>query len=191
METGSRAGGNGVVWGSGASCKGERLVLFLSYAEEDREVAAEIARRLEDAGFQVFRWEDPKKRGRQFIQQIEDEIRKSAAFLTLLSPSFLASGWCRRERDMALRREQALRADNPDRNFIHVLQVAPTDTTAAGFLGNYDGLDVIDPRGRGIAIGELAARLRPPGRSGEVGAQAEDGQSRDVRDSGREPASSG
>jgi hypothetical protein len=136
-------------------------VLFLSYAEEDKETASEIARWLNDNGFNVFRWEDPSRRGGQFIRQIENAIRRSDAFLVLLSPSFLASDWCRREREVAIRREQDLQVSDPDRGFIHVLQIVATPHSDAGFLGGYDWLDLTSPRTREAPLGELAGRLGP------------------------------
>lgn len=136
-------------------------MLFLSYAEEDRETASLIARWLQDTRFEVFRWEDPQQRGREFIRQIEDAIQRSDAFLVLLSPSFLASDWCRRERDFAIRREQTLQRSNPDRRFIHVLHIVPTSNSDAGFLGNYDWLDLTDAESREEGLSELAGRLQP------------------------------
>jgi len=135
-------------------------VLFLSYAEEDRDTAGLIARWLEDNGFEVFRWEDPKRRGNQFIRQIENAIQRSDAFLVLLSPSFLTSDWCRRERDFAMRREQYLQRDDPDRRFIHVLHIVRTPDPDAGFLGNYDWLNMTGAENMEGLLGELAGRLR-------------------------------
>jgi hypothetical protein len=136
-------------------------VLFLSYAEEDKETAGQVARRLEGNGFEVFRWEDPRRRGREFIKQIEEAIQRSEDFLVLLSPSFLASDWCRRERDFAMRREQYLQRSDPDRRFIHVLHIVPTSDADAGFLGNYDWLDLTIPENTEESLGELTGRLQP------------------------------
>jgi len=135
-------------------------VLFLSYAQEDKETAGQVARWLEGNGFEVFRWEDPRRRGREFIRQIEEAIQQSEAFLVLLSPSFLASDWCRRERDFAMRREQYLQRSDPHRRFIHVLHIVPTSDADAGFLGNYDMLDLTSAKNTEESLGELASRLQ-------------------------------
>ncbi|HEV2451987.1 MAG TPA: toll/interleukin-1 receptor domain-containing protein [Streptosporangiaceae bacterium] len=134
-------------------------MLFLSYAEEDNEVAGQIARWLESKDFDVFRWEDPRRRGREFIRQIEGAIHRSDAFLILLSPAFLASDWCRRERDFAMRLEQRLQRDDPDRRFIHVLHIVPTPDSDAGFLGNYDWLDLTNVEDWEESLEELIGRL--------------------------------
>lgn len=136
-------------------------MLFLSYAEEDRETAGQVARWLEDNGYEVFSWEDPRRRGREFIKQIERALQQSDAFLVLLSPSFLASDWCRRERDVAIRREQELQSSDPDRPFIYVLQIIPMPGSSAGFLGSYDWLDLTNSANREETLGQLAGRLPP------------------------------
>jgi hypothetical protein len=89
--------------------RGEKRVLFLSYAEEDGEAAREIAERLSDRGFEVYRWED--MRSGRFIERIEKAINRADAFLVLLSPNHLASPWCHWEQELALVREQNLRAN--------------------------------------------------------------------------------
>jgi len=156
-------------------------VLFLSYAEEDKQTASQIAEWLRSNGFDVYRWEDPGRRGRRFIKQIEDAIKSADAFLALLSPSFLASDWCRRERELALRREQGLQASDPDRDFIHVLQILATPSSDAGFFGSYDWLDLTGPASMARALGELAGRL-PPGNA--PGSASSDITSSDVTSSG-------
>jgi TIR domain len=136
-------------------------MLFLSYAEEDRQTASIIADWLGNEGFVVYRWEDPERRGKRFIQQIEEAISESEAFLALLSPSFLRSNWCRRERELALQRELDLQADEPDRNFVHVLQIAATPNRDTGFFRSYDWMDLTNQTNMDAELLELASRLRP------------------------------
>jgi hypothetical protein len=119
-------------------------MLFLSYAEEDSEIAARIARWFNERGIRIFNWLDPRQRGGQFLWQIEEAIRRADAFLALLSPSFLASPWCRRERHLALVREHNLQLADGDRAFIHVLAVAKTPVTDTGFMGTYDWSDLAE-----------------------------------------------
>jgi hypothetical protein len=137
-------------------------VLFLSYAAEDGETARVIAEWLASRNANVFRYEDPERRGGEFIKQIEDAIYQSDAFLVLLSPSYLASDWCRRERNLALQREQDLQADNSDYVFIQVLKVHTTPDPDTGFLRGYDSLDLTDPAAMQGPLDELARRLRLP-----------------------------
>jgi transcriptional regulator with XRE-family HTH domain len=82
--------------------------VFLSYAEQDSETALEIATSLGEQGFEVYRWQD--LRGGPFIERTEQEISRADAFLVLLSPSYLASSWCRQERELAMHHELDLQA---------------------------------------------------------------------------------
>jgi TIR domain/AAA domain len=116
--------------------------LFLSYAEEDRERAAEIAGWLGERGFEIYNWRDPSARGGRFMRQIEDAISQADAFLTLLSPSFIASEWCRREVELAIQREEDLRQQGREPVFIHVLRIAPTRPADLGFLRSYDQVNL-------------------------------------------------
>ena len=145
---------------------GARVVFFLSYAKEDGETARDIADRLADRGISVFRWQDPHNRGGRFIQRIEDAIRDAGGFIALLSPSFLASTWCRLERELAIQREADLRAGGRDTAFIHVLKILDTPYHDAGFLRSYDWLDLTDPARKEAALTDLVRRLAGARQSG-------------------------
>jgi cellulose biosynthesis protein BcsQ len=125
--------------------------VFLSYASEDSEIAADMAGRLRDDGFEVFEpWVDA---GTRFVEQIGAEIQRADAFLALLSPSYLASPWCRRERDLAIL----------DGDPLYVLKVRDVPRELAGFLASYDWLDVTGPAEQQddalrVLAGELTAR---------------------------------
>ncbi len=84
--------------------------VFVSYAEEDSEVAIDLANCIRAAGLDVYYWQDPLRRGKQFISTIEKEINQANIFLAIMSPHFLASFWCNCEREMALRRSASLSA---------------------------------------------------------------------------------
>jgi hypothetical protein len=114
--------------------------VFLSYAEEDQEVAAQLATRLRSKGTVVLWWQDHERRGGQFIKEIENGVATADFFIALMSPSYLSSGWCRRERELALQRE----TDSGGR-FIYVAKVANTEYPESGFLGSYDWLDLVPP----------------------------------------------
>jgi hypothetical protein len=118
-------------------------LLFLSYAEEDREIGNKVAAWFTSQGVELFNWLAPDQRGRLFVREIEGAIGRADAFLALLSPYLLASPWCRRERHLALMREDDLQRHQSDRMFIHVLQVAPTPLSDAGFLREYDWGDIV------------------------------------------------
>jgi hypothetical protein len=133
------------------------VFVFLSYAEEDREIAAEISAWLGERGVEVFNWLE-RGSGR-FTTAIEDAIREADAFLALLSPSFQRSDWCLRERDMAQTREQSLQRRDPRFEFIHVLLVAEISPADAGLLGSYNWLGFSRPEGRAVSFAGLARRL--------------------------------
>ena len=81
-------------------------MLFLSYAKEDGETAQEIAEWFRRQHIDVYLWQDPQHQGKRFINQIELAMKQADAFVALLSPSFIASAWCRRESEVAIRREE-------------------------------------------------------------------------------------
>jgi len=133
------------------------VFVFLSYAEEDREIAAEISAWLGEQGVERFDWLTSGS-GR-FLPLIEGAISRADAFLALMSPHFMASRWCSRERDLALLREQQLQEDDPGREFVHVLETGTIRPEAAGFLGSYNWLSFTSPSARDDAFDELARRL--------------------------------
>jgi TIR domain-containing protein len=109
---------------------------FVSYAEEDRRAALRIARWLRDHGVEPFVFQEEAHRGGRFVREIEESLRQADLFLVLLSPAYVRSEWCRRERDVALTREVEL-----GRQFIYVLEVASTAAADLGFLQSYSRLD--------------------------------------------------
>jgi hypothetical protein len=133
------------------------VFVFLSYAEEDREIAAEISAWLGAQGVDRFDWLTSGS-GR-FLPLIEGAISRADAFLALMSPHFLASKWCGRERDMALFREQELQEDDPERAFVHVLEVGATRPDRTGFLSGYNWVHFTPPATRSESFDEMARRL--------------------------------
>ena len=133
--------------------------IFLSYAEEDSRIASRIADRLTEAGHTIFNWMDPVQRGGRFRPQIEDRIRRSHAFLALLSPDFRESNWCGIELDMAIHREQRLQADDPSAAFINVAAIANVPPADAGVLGSYDWVDMYSPGKVEEGLRQLAGRF--------------------------------
>jgi hypothetical protein len=79
--------------------------IFLSYAREDRDIAAKIAAALSGRGWSV--WWDPELRaGAAFDQIIETELTAARCVLVLWSPSSISSRWVRNEAAAALERNQ-------------------------------------------------------------------------------------
>lgn len=106
--------------------------VFLSYAEEDSPVAKRLVDALVQAGATVFWWEAPENLGNRFVLKIEENIRAADRFVAVMSPDYLKSTWCRREREIAL-----LRDDDPDNQFISVMSVRDAPYRAGGFLAAY------------------------------------------------------
>jgi hypothetical protein len=133
-------------------------LLFLSYAEEDWEVARQLNAKLRELGIDVYDWQG--RRGGQFIREIEGAISRADGFVALMSPHFLASRWCSLELEFALQLEHEMQVENKDLVFIYVLKVADTPRTAAGFLSARDWLNITGGN-RDTTIAILAGRLMP------------------------------
>lgn len=136
--------------------------IFLSYAEEDREVGALIADGLTAGEHRVFDWRAPSQRGGRFQEEIVRRVGEADVFIALLSPAYQRSDWCRREVALAIQREGHMRSDDPEAIFIQVVLVASVRPPDAGFLGAYDWLDMTNRDQRGTALAQLVDRFRPP-----------------------------
>jgi hypothetical protein len=135
-------------------------LLFLSYAEEDREIAGEIAAWFDNQNIEIYNWLAPEQRSRMFVGEIERAIDNADAFLAILSPHLLASPWCRTERHMALIREHELQTHRSNRVFIHVLKVAETSLAGAGMLRLYNWGELVDHTNLAARLGSLTGQIR-------------------------------
>jgi hypothetical protein len=135
------------------------LKIFLSYAEEDREIAGVIVGQLTDDGHELFNWLDPAQRGKQIISNIQEGMSAASAYLALLSPSYRKSYMCTQELGIAVRREEAIQRVDPNASFIHVVVVAAVAPGEEGMLGNYDAIRMTSGD-REPGLSELAARFR-------------------------------
>jgi TIR domain len=77
--------------------------VFLSYASEDRERAATLARSLEAAGWTVW-WDRKILAGHAFDQAIERELETARSVVVLWSGSSIASEWVKNEAAAAAER---------------------------------------------------------------------------------------
>ncbi len=141
-------------------------MLFLSYAKEDEHAAVIVADALRVRGYQVYDWRDHERQAGLFIREIESAIQHADAFIALLSPSFMTSPWCRRERELAMQRELDLQVSDANGVFIYVLRTVPGAYADAGFLRNYSWVD-LNPHEE-AAIDALAERLGPIGQGEPV-----------------------
>ena len=122
--------------------------VFISYALADEADARYLAHKFEAANVEFFMCGSEQERGKPFIEHIELQMQKADAFVPLLSPAFYASAWCRREREMALRRETHLRRASGDQSvqIIYVAQVGHIDPELTDMLGAYDRFDLLSNR---------------------------------------------
>ena len=104
---------------------GFKFDVFISYSHADeREWVAVFEQNLRESlgralGVKVSLWQDIKeiRLAEDWQGEIEDGIRGSAAFLTIVSPSYRTSRWCTRERSFFLNQfctpEQMLEGEMP------------------------------------------------------------------------------
>jgi hypothetical protein len=127
--------------------------VFLSFASEDSPVARRLAEFFEELGVEVFRYDDTRQPVGRVVGEMEERLAAADLFIALMSPRYLASGWCRQERDLALRQETD--SGTPS---VFVVKVAETFRSRAGMLGNYQWLDATGQLTR-PRLSEISARL--------------------------------
>jgi len=113
--------------------------VFLSYTEEDEAVGQRLAKALVERGLTVYWWQDPSRQGGRFANEIENEIFTADRFVVVLSPRYLRSPWCIRERDMAVHLENDGRA-----GFITVFEAVPVHGQWTGVLSSYARIPLRD-----------------------------------------------
>ena len=138
-------------------------MIILSYAEEDVAIAREVADEFRQKGIDVYDWHDADNRGGRFMERIEAQIREAEAFVALVSGNYLASPWCRRERELAMLREMGAPAGHPAPGFLYILKIADTPFGDAGFLQAYDGIDLMHVRDLTEKLAGITATIRPGG----------------------------
>lgn len=138
------------------------MLLFLSYADEDSGVAGEVERWFTehyrehhvDICFRLCKHDGHT----QAAGGPDDALSRADAFLVLMSPSYLDSASCRREREVALQRDRLqVAAGGPP--FIYVLRVRETHYDDAGELRAWVWLVLPAESGIGSALTNLCERL--------------------------------
>ena len=76
--------------------------IFISYANEDRESAAQLARTLETAGWRVW-WDRRIPAGRTWRAVLEDALREMRCMVVLWSENSVQSPWVAEEAEEARR----------------------------------------------------------------------------------------
>jgi hypothetical protein len=122
-----------------AHVPGFRHDLFLSYAHLEDSTwiegfEAALRQGLRDRlGQEASTWQDTGRLrvGNDWQSEIEEAIERTAAFLAIVSPAYLNSGWCQRERRRFLERpgEEGLPGPRIEERFLKVIK-APSDDGA-------------------------------------------------------------
>lgn len=139
------------------------MLLFLSYADEDGDIAREIAERLRSEHVSVYAPRDGARPSSVTTTDPERAIQQADAFLALLSPDSLTSASCRRERELALRRERRSAADRAGTDFVRVLQIRDTPYHQAGSLRSQLWFDLTGQAARKQVINDLASTFASGG----------------------------
>lgn len=137
------------------------MLLFLSYADEDSAIAREIADHLSSEDISVYSTQDDAGNLDLTAAEPECAILGADAFLALLSPSFLASATCRRERELALLQEQANRGTGTETDFVRVLQIRDTPYHQAASLRSRPWFDLTGRATRELVLKDLASNFGP------------------------------
>lgn len=83
--------------------------IFISYKKEERQVAAQLATRLTEAGYDVW-WDAALLAGDRFEDEIASVLRASRAVIVLWSKRSVASDWVKAEAETARAQKKALPA---------------------------------------------------------------------------------
>ncbi|MGH7870918.1 MAG: toll/interleukin-1 receptor domain-containing protein, partial [Candidatus Binatia bacterium] len=141
--------------------------IFISYANEDRESAAQLAQMLESVGWRVW-WDRRIPAGRTWRAVLEDALREMRCMVVLWSASSVKSPWVTEEAEEARRLgitivPVLIQAVEPPIGFraIQAADLARWDGTAG------------DPAAQ-MFIGDLKTVLgAPPARTGQGGSNLE------------------
>ncbi len=144
--------------------------VFLSYAEQDAGIGQEVAAWLDDHGFQPLSPGLPAADDQEPSSAGAPLIDVAQAFVALLSPNFLTSPRCRRELDLALRRERQLLAADLATHFVYVLQVTAKPELDDSGLSAHSPivLPAASGRSRDVALNKLGGSILSGSRALDV-----------------------
>jgi hypothetical protein len=131
---------------------GHKHDLFLSYAHAEAAWADAFRKALCDefqvrAGEEVTVWQDSGnlRLGHKWMSEIEEGIRNAAAFLAIVSPNYLNSPWCRKERAIVLEKKlEALKVESFYR-FLKVIKTPGPAKAHEELLGALEDIRFFNP----------------------------------------------
>src|ERR1017187_1418894 len=126
--------------------------LFLSYAHAEGAWADAFRKALCDefqvrTGEVVTVWQDTRnlRVGQKWASEIEEGIRNAAAFLAIVSPSYLNSPWCRQERAIVLEKKlEALKVESLYR-FLKIIKTPGPGNAHEELLGALQDIRFFNP----------------------------------------------
>ncbi len=136
------------------------MLLFLSFAAEDSEVAEKIALWFSARDVRVCSRRGTHSDDSTVTGDFESKIGQADAFISVMSPDYLASASCRRERVVALHREPPDVAGH--RRFIYVLEVRESLFHDAGELTARQWTDMTTGRDTDDVLSRMLVELRAP-----------------------------
>jgi len=137
--------------------------VFLSYSHKDKAKVCSLAKRLRNAGLNVWFDEEVVRPGSNFSAQIEKGLEQSRVMVLCMSANALRSDWIKREYDTFSRFRDPL---NMDRRFI---PLRLDDTEIPKFLNQFQYLDWrLNQRKHSFPLLVDACRPKPPALSPEA-----------------------
>lgn len=118
------------------------MLFFLSYADEDGDLAREIADRLGNEHVSGYASRDGTLPPGATTADPEHAIQRADAFVARRSPDSPTSASCPRERELALYRGWADAAARAGTDFVRVLQIRDTPYHQAGPLRSQPWFDL-------------------------------------------------
>jgi len=116
----------------------DQFDVFISYSQENRDIATQIKTRLENKSIKVWIDFEQIEPGDFIVKKIEEGLTKSSAMILLITPSSMESGWVEEEYTTAISRTKDI--TNPMR----VIPVLVSNAQLPAFLSNRLWIDLRD-----------------------------------------------
>src|SRR5262245_56953956 len=129
--------------------------VFLSYAIDDQVKAEEIVGALKAAGYDIHSFTSPEKWGERFTEKISSELRSCTHFVSLISPSYLASRVCQAEFQAAFAIDRLESYRGRSRFSIFIVDIERVDEDQLIFERIYDRLDLVGTSNCDLLVNRL------------------------------------
>jgi len=116
--------------------EGEKIEVFLSYSNRDKELAGKIAKLLEEKGIDVFLAHEDIEISKEWREEILKHLRNCNFLIALLTPNFKDSTWTNQETGFAFGKG------------VKIIPLIVGNTTNSlidfGFLESFQGIHIED-----------------------------------------------